>query len=81
MTTIGAGWLKEDKNKSMYISVKLDDAILPLTITNDKMISIRPNKNKENNKQPDYYVDLFVPKKQTSDSEKPENPNSEEFPF
>lgn len=63
MTRIGAGWLKPDKNNELFISVKLDDGILPLTITNDKMITINPNTTKKEENQPDYYFDIFVPKK------------------
>lgn len=79
MTKIGAGWLKEDKNKDLYISVKLDDAILPLTITQDKKLMIRPNKNKENgSSQPDYHVDLFVPDKTSGQKE---DIDRSDFPF
>ena len=78
MTRIGAGWLKEDKNKELFISVKLDNAILPLTITEDKKLMIRPNKNKESGSaQPDYHVEIFVPDK---NKEIIDRENSE-FPF
>lgn len=70
MTRIGAGWLKVDKNKEHYISIKIDDALLPLTITTDKVLIMKPNRNKEGDKQPDYYLDLFVPKKEDKATEK-----------
>lgn len=47
MTRIGAGWLKPDKNNDLFISIKLDEGILPLTITNEKMLTISPNKTKQ----------------------------------
>ena len=64
MTTIGAGWLKQDKNENMFISTKFDEAILPFTVTAEKMLVIRPNKGKQEPNQPDYYIDIFVPKRQ-----------------
>lgn len=77
MTTIGAGWLKEDKNGEHYISCKIDEALLPLTLTPDKLLSIRPNKNKTaGSQQPDYYLDLYIPKQRTETTSE-----SEDFPF
>ena len=63
MTRIGAGWLKPDKNKELFISTKLDEGILPLTITNEKMLTLSLNKTKQEANQPDYYIEIFVPKK------------------
>lgn len=78
MTRIGAGWLKEDKNKEHYISTKLDEAILPLTITAEKMLMIRPNKNKENgSQQPDYHIEIFVPDKTKGTVDR----ETSEFPY
>jgi len=63
MTRIGAGWLKEDKNHETYISWVVDEEIQPLTITPDKRLISKPNKNKTNDdKQPDYYLELWKPK-------------------
>lgn len=77
MTRIGAGWLKQDKNEEHYISTKFDDALLPLVITPEKRITIKPNKDKTKENQPDYYIESFVPKPQEKETVK----ESEEFPF
>ena len=69
MTRIGAGRLKPDKNNELFISVKLDEGILPLTITDDKMLIINPNRTKNDKTQPDYYIDIFVPKKKEETKE------------
>lgn len=82
MTRIGAGWLKPDKNNEFFISVKLDEAILPLTITNGKMLTITPNKTKQEENHPDYYVEIFVPKKKEEQKteEKKVEKNNTGFP-
>lgn len=64
MTRIGAGWLKEDKNKEFYISCQIDEEIQPLTLTPDKRLILKPNQNKQEEKQPDYYIDLWKPKQE-----------------
>lgn len=64
MTTIGAAWIAENRDGDYNTTIKFDKGILPLTITEDKMLILKPNKNKSNNeKAPDYYVDIFVPDK------------------
>lgn len=81
MTRIGAGWLKPDKNKELFISIKLDEGILPLTITNEKMLTISPNKTKQEEIQPDYYIEIFVPKKKEEQkTEKKVEKNNTGFP-
>lgn len=77
MTRIGAGWLKEDKNGEHYISAKVDEDLLPLVITPEKRLIIKPNKDKTKENQPDYYLNVFTPKPQ----EKETTNDSEEFPF
>nr|DAH34512.1 MAG TPA: Protein of unknown function (DUF736) [Bacteriophage sp.] len=67
MTTIGAGWTKKDKNGDFFISTNFDEAILPLTLTFEKKLIIKVNKNKEEDNQPDYYIDIFVPQKQKTE--------------
>lgn len=67
MTTIGAGWTKKDKNGDFFISTKFDEAILPLTLTSEKRLVIKVNKNKEEDNQPDYYIDIFVPQEQKTE--------------
>lgn len=79
MTTIGAAWLKQKENGEYYQSVNFDKAILPLTITENKRLILKPNKNKTNNeKAPDYYVDIFIPDKTKTKSS---NEEDTEFPF
>ena len=78
MTRIGAGWLKIDKNNEHYISTQIDEAILPLTITPDKVLIIKPNKNKEDDKHPDYYLELYKPKKKEDKVKEKEDTG---FPF
>lgn len=61
MTTIGAGWKKQDKNGKHYISISIDKELLPLTIDEKKKISIFPVTEKPSDKAPDFRVVLFVP--------------------
>lgn len=71
MTTIGAAWIKqrEDSNE-FYYSFSLDRAILPFTLTEDKRLTLKENKNKNSNeKAPDFYLDVFVPLKQEDKKE------------
>lgn len=63
MTTIGSGWSKADKNGNFFISTTFDKAILPLTLTSEKKLVIRPNKSKTEDLQPDFYIDIFVSQK------------------
>lgn len=37
-TKIGAAWFKFTENGKQYLSIKLDEAIQPLTITSDKYL-------------------------------------------
>ena len=61
MTTIGAGWKKQDKNGKAYISISIDKELLPLTIDDTKKLSIFPVSEKPNEKAPDFRLVLFVP--------------------
>lgn len=61
MTVIGAGWKKQDKNGKAYISISLDKALLPLTLDANKKISIFPIGEKQNDKAPDFRVNMFIP--------------------
>lgn len=63
MSTIGAGWKKTDKNGKPYVSISIDDALLPLTIDSTKKLSLFPiTEAKENDKAPDFRLVLFIPK-------------------
>lgn len=61
MTTIGAGWKKQDKNGKHYISISIDRALFPLTIDENKKISIFPIAEKQNENSPDFRVNMFIP--------------------
>lgn len=69
MSTIGAGWKKKDKNDNPYISVSLDEALLPLQIDSNKRLALYPVKEKKSDKSPDFRVDLYIPKEQTEENE------------
>lgn len=71
MSTVGAGWKKQDKNGNPYISASIDEALLPLTIDSNKRLALYPIKDKKSDKSPDFRIDLYVPK------EKEENSNEE----
>lgn len=52
-----------------------------MTITNEKMLTISPNKTKQEEIQPDYYVEIFVPKKKEEQkTEKKVEKNNTGFP-
>lgn len=73
MTTIGAAWIKTYDKGDYYYSITFDKAILPLTITEDKRLIMKENKNKQNNeKAPNFYVDIFVPDKTKTEKPKEE---------
>lgn len=79
MTRIGAAWLKTDKNEELYYSIAIDKEIQPLTITLDKMLTLKPNKNKGNNeKAPDFYLEIFIPDKNKGQNTQAED---EDYPF
>lgn len=61
MTVIGAGWKKTDKNGKPYISISLDKALLPLTIDENKKVSIFPVTDKQSEGAPDFRVNMFIP--------------------
>lgn len=68
MTTIGAGWKKKDKNDKSYISISIDEELLPLTIDANKRISIFPVKDKTSDKSPDFRIVLFKPSEQNQET-------------
>lgn len=68
MTTIGAGWKKQDKNGKYYISISVDEELLPLTIDTTKKISIFPIGEKKSEKSPDFRVVLFKPSEQNTEA-------------
>lgn len=62
MTTIGAAWLKQNKNGEYYYSLSFDREIQPFTITADKRLVLKENKNKDKNeKAPDFFIEVFIP--------------------
>lgn len=80
MARIGAGWVKEDKNKKDYISWSVYEELQPLTLTGDKKLISRINNDKTDSKQPDYFLEIFVPQKDKSTQKEEENHNGE-YPF
>ena len=67
MTTIGAGWKKQDRNGKHYISISIDEELLPLTIDKDKRLSIFPSAEKQNEKSPDFRVVIYRPEEKSDD--------------
>lgn len=64
MTRIGAGWIKHNEETGKFTTqIRFDEALMPLTITPDKLMILKTNENKTEDKHPDYLVDLFIPKK------------------
>lgn len=64
---IGSGWVKaSEKTGKIFISVSLDEAALPLTITEDKFISLWeiPEEERTNENAPHYSVVLSKSKPQ-----------------
>lgn len=82
MTRIGATWLKTDKNNEIYYSVSVDKEIQPFTITQDKMLILKPNKNKGiNEKAPDFYLEVFCPDKEKKQKNTENTYIDEEYTF
>ena len=71
MTTIGAGWKKQDKNGKPFISLSIDKELYPLTIDENKRLSIFPIAEKQSDKSPDFRIVLFTPE------EKEEEPKTD----
>lgn len=62
MTTIGAAWLKSTDDGKIYYSLSFDKAIMPFVIDKNKRFVLKENKNNGNNeKAPDFYIDVFIP--------------------
>lgn len=87
MTTIGAAWLKskdvsKENNaveKEYYYTISIDDAILPLTIDKTKRLVLKENKNKgDNEKAPNFYLDIYIPDSSKAKKEQPKDPNIKE---
>lgn len=63
MTIIGASWLKTTEEGNLYYSINIDEELLPLTITKDKRLIMKENKNKgDNEKAPDFRLEMYMPK-------------------
>lgn len=80
MTRIGAAWLKQkEETKEYYYTISLDDAILPMTIDNTKRLVLTENKNKgDNDKAPNFYLDIYIPDSTKSKKETIKDPNIKE---
>jgi len=59
-TKIGAAWFKFTENGKQYLSIKLDDSILPLQITPDKYLLLWeiPAEEQKNENSPHYSVHI-----------------------
>jgi hypothetical protein len=54
---IGAGWIKFTENGKQYISIKLEEAITPITIRDDRFLTlweIPDEERKDKEKSPHY---------------------------
>ena len=67
MTTIGAGWKKQDKKGNPFISLTIDEELLPLTIDSTKKLSIFPIGDKQSEKSPDFRFVIFKPEEKTDE--------------
>lgn len=60
---IGSAWVKaSEKSGKVFVSVSLDEAALPLTITKDKFLTLWeiPENERNNENSPHYSVSLNV---------------------
>lgn len=57
---IGAAWYKFTEDGKQYLSIKLDEAILPLTIQEDKYLTLWeiPESDRKSDNSPHYSVNL-----------------------
>lgn len=72
MTIIGGAWLKfrGENSTEPYYSLSFDKAIIPLTLTPEKRLILKENKNKGNNeKAPDFWVDIYIPEQKAVNKE------------
>ncbi len=68
MAQIGAAWLKHNEETGKFtIQPKFDEALLPLTITSEKRLILKPNEHKTKETQPDYYIDMYIPKQKEAE--------------
>ncbi|MCQ2957270.1 MAG: hypothetical protein MJ180_00035 [Candidatus Gastranaerophilales bacterium] len=64
MSKIGVAWNKYKDDGTSYISIKLDDELLPFTITKEHIITLFENKTTEytTDKSPAYTLTISLPK-------------------
>ena len=53
------------ESKKMYIQVNFDEALLPITITKDHVLTLHTNENKDGDNFPDYHTCLRLKKEKT----------------
>lgn len=61
MTTIGAAWIKFTENGKTYISIKVDDELLPFALRENKLLTlweIPEEERKGNDKMPHYRLKI-----------------------
>ena len=64
MTTIGAAWIKFTKNGKTYISIKVDDELLPFALRENKILTLWEIPEEErngNDKMPHYRLKISNP--------------------
>ena len=64
MAKIGAGWIKFKEDGSSYISLKINEELLPLVITKDQILTLFEIPTSERTKEtsPAYSIAISVPK-------------------
>ena len=61
MTTIGAAWIKFTENGKTYISIKVDDELLPFALRENKILTLWEIPEEErngNDKMPHYRLKI-----------------------
>lgn len=61
MAKIGAGWLKTKEDGTQFISIKIDEELLPLTITEKQSLTLfeRPVTENTTENSPHYTLSIF----------------------
>lgn len=67
MIKIGGAWEKTaQESKKQYLSVSVAKELLPLTLTNERFLTLHINENKTEENHPDYILCLSVAEKNNS---------------
>ena len=65
MAKIGAGWIKYKDDGKQFISIKIDEELLPLTITDKQSLTLFERQATENTTEnsPQYTLSIFSKEK------------------